>query len=66
MNSDIGARHYFRQADFFMPELLLEELWDESGSNTDKYSVMKSVGNSFCGDDVMDSLAWLYSEEDSI
>ena len=25
--SDIGARHYFGQADFFMPELLLNELW---------------------------------------
>ena len=24
---DIGAHHNFKQADFFMPELLLEELW---------------------------------------
>ena len=25
--NDFGAHHYFRQADFFMPELLLKELW---------------------------------------
>ena len=25
--NDFGAHHYFRQADFFMPKLLLKELW---------------------------------------
>ena len=27
--NDIGVHHYFGQADFFMPELLLEELCEK-------------------------------------
>ena len=26
-SNDIGARQYFEKADFFIPELLLKELW---------------------------------------
>ena len=27
--SDVGVRHYFGQANIFMPELLLKELWQK-------------------------------------
>ena len=32
--SDIGARHYFVQADFLMPELMLKELWVQGSLTT--------------------------------
>ena len=32
-NSDIGTHRYFEQADFFMPELILKELWTLEGKN---------------------------------
>ena len=53
--SDIGARHYFGQADFFLPKLLLKELWKYKVNEAQtlkhcfrlKYISLDAIGNMY-------------------